>query len=142
MEPGTSGYTGSSTYTVHDALLHRVSHISSDGGVACPCLATSLIRVHTQSMPEAKKIKNDGSLYVLWKSQLEAEQQSAGLKNDIQTLERQPILNSHQAASMNELTKLSDQISVDDAFKGEEYEIGEVGVVLVGGGEGGDEGRP
>ncbi|GKA19918.1 V-type proton ATPase subunit A3-like protein [Tanacetum coccineum] len=40
------------------------------------------------------------------------------LDMDILTLERQPVLNSHQAASMNELTKLSDQISVDDAFKG------------------------
>ncbi|GJU48635.1 V-type proton ATPase subunit A3-like protein [Tanacetum coccineum] len=44
-----------------------------------------------------------------YEDDLEAEQQSAGLKNDIQTLERQPVLNSHQAASMNELTKLSDQ---------------------------------
>nr|GEY70621.1 protein MIS12 homolog [Tanacetum cinerariifolium] len=46
-----------------------------------------------------------------------AEQESAGLKKEIQTLERQSVLNSHIAASMNELTKLSDQISADDAFK-------------------------
>nr|GEZ98468.1 probable linoleate 9S-lipoxygenase 5 [Tanacetum cinerariifolium] len=46
-----------------------------------------------------------------------AEQESTGLKNNIQTLERQPILNSHQAASMNELTKLSARNSVDDACK-------------------------
>lgn len=46
-----------------------------------------------------------------------AEQESAGLKKEIQTLERQSVLSSHLAASMNELTKLSDQISADDAFK-------------------------
>nr|GEV01093.1 protein MIS12 homolog [Tanacetum cinerariifolium] len=45
-----------------------------------------------------------------------AEQESAGLKKEIQTLERQSVLNSHQAALINDLTKLSDQISVDDAF--------------------------
>ncbi|GKE90572.1 protein MIS12 [Tanacetum coccineum] len=46
-----------------------------------------------------------------------AEQESAGLKKEVQTLERQSVLNSHLAASMNELTKLSDQIYADDAFK-------------------------
>ncbi|GJX47234.1 protein MIS12 [Tanacetum coccineum] len=46
-----------------------------------------------------------------------AEQESAGLKKEIQMLERQSVINIHQAALMNDVTKLSDQISADDAFK-------------------------
>ncbi|KAL9998124.1 putative centromere protein Mis12 [Helianthus debilis subsp. tardiflorus] len=46
-----------------------------------------------------------------------AEQESAKLKREIQALERQSVISNHQAASVNELMKLSEQISEDDAFK-------------------------
>ncbi|KAI3777489.1 hypothetical protein L1987_47289 [Smallanthus sonchifolius] len=46
-----------------------------------------------------------------------AEQESVKLKREIQALERQSVISNHQAASVNELMKLSEQISEDDAFK-------------------------
>ncbi|KAI7731319.1 hypothetical protein M8C21_027133 [Ambrosia artemisiifolia] len=46
-----------------------------------------------------------------------AEQESAKLKREIQELERQSVISNHQTASVNELMKLSEQISEDDAFK-------------------------
>ncbi|KAK9054415.1 hypothetical protein SSX86_025493 [Deinandra increscens subsp. villosa] len=46
-----------------------------------------------------------------------AEEESAKLKREIQALERQSVISNHQAASFNELMKLSEQISEVDAFK-------------------------
>lgn len=45
------------------------------------------------------------------------EQESGQLKREIQTLERQSAINNHQAAAITELTKLSEQISENDAFQ-------------------------
>ncbi|KAD2805938.1 hypothetical protein E3N88_39315 [Mikania micrantha] len=46
-----------------------------------------------------------------------AEQESAKLKREIQALEKQSVISYRQATSVNELTKLSKQISEDDLFK-------------------------
>ncbi|CAI9259636.1 unnamed protein product [Lactuca saligna] len=46
-----------------------------------------------------------------------AEQESVQLKREIQALERQSAINNHQVTAISELTKLSEQISENDAFQ-------------------------
>lgn len=46
-----------------------------------------------------------------------AEQESYDLKREIQTLEKRSVISNHQAASINEVMKLSEQIPEDGAFK-------------------------
>nr|KAJ0211524.1 hypothetical protein LSAT_V11C400201680 [Lactuca sativa] len=46
-----------------------------------------------------------------------AEQETGQLKREIQAFERESAINNHQATAISELTKLSDQISENDAFQ-------------------------
>nr|XP_043618193.1 protein MIS12 homolog [Erigeron canadensis] len=48
---------------------------------------------------------------------LSAEQESAELKTEIQALERQSVISNQEAASVNELTRLSEQMHENDAFE-------------------------
>nr|XP_043607131.1 protein MIS12 homolog [Erigeron canadensis] len=48
---------------------------------------------------------------------LSAEQESADLKTEIQALERQSVIGNQEAASVNELMKLSELLHENDAFE-------------------------
>ncbi|KAI3761254.1 hypothetical protein L1987_51666 [Smallanthus sonchifolius] len=60
---------------------------------------------------------SDAQLDSLRTKLIMAEQESVKLKREIQALERQSVISNHQVASVNELMKLSEQVSEDDAFK-------------------------